>query len=148
MADTTCPVCTAALAEGETACSRCGFKLAGSTESFSPVAPEPLIPTQGAEPASEEFALLVTKGPQVGAVFYLDSPVVSVGRDPSRDIFLNDMTVSRNHAVIKRVGDGTFIEDQGSLNGTWVDGAIVENAKLHLGMTLQIGVFVLSVISG
>ena len=147
MADTTCPVCTASIPSDETACGRCGFKLAGSTESFAPVAPEGI----GAPPPelmAEEFALLVTKGPQVGAVFYLDTPVVSIGRDPSRDIFLNDMTVSRNHAVVKRVGDGTFIEGQGSLNGTWVDGEIVENARLHLGMTLQIGVFVLSVISG
>ena len=147
MADAACPVCTAPIPAGEAACRRCGFKLAGTTESFDPVVPEP-VSGLAPETASEEFALLVTKGPQVGAVFYLDTPVVSIGRDPSRDIFLNDMTVSRSHAVVKRVGEGTFIEDQGSLNGTWVDGAIAESARLHVGMTLQIGVFVLTVING
>lgn len=53
------------------------------------------------------------------------------------------MTVSRTHAKIVRTPFGTTIEDLGSLNGTWVDGAIVTAAPLHDGSTVQIGTFTL-----
>ena len=66
-----------------------------------------------------------------------------MGRDPANGIFLNDMTVSRSHAKIIRSVAGTVIEDLGSLNGTWVDGAIVNSAPLHDGSSVQIGTFTL-----
>lgn len=85
--------------------------------------------------------LAILKGPQTGSTFVLDMPEVSIGRDPSSGVFLNDMTVSRHHAVL-RIGSGTAtIEDLGSLNGTWVDGAIVNNATLQDGSSIQIGTF-------
>ena len=56
--------------------------------------------------------------------------MTTIGRDPANGIFLNDMTVSRSHARIIREGLGARIEDLGSLNGTWVDGAIVNAAPL------------------
>ena len=66
-----------------------------------------------------------------------------MGRDPANSIFLNDMTVSRAHAEIVRKPLGTVIQDLGSLNGTWVDGAIVNEAPLHDGSSIQIGTFTL-----
>ena len=87
--------------------------------------------------------LSIIKGPQNGNVFQLDGPVTTLGRDPKCSIFLNDMTVSRNHAKIVRNSLGTVIEDLGSLNGTWVDGAIVNSAALRDGTTIQIGTFTL-----
>lgn len=87
--------------------------------------------------------LSIIKGPQTGNNFELDTPEVTLGRDPSNTIFLNDMTVSRTHAKILRNATGTFIEDLGSLNGTWVDGAIVNSAPLHDGSSVQIGTFTL-----
>ena len=78
--------------------------------------------------------LSIVKGPQTGAAFELD---------PANGIFLNDMTVSRSHARIIREGLGARIEDLGSLNGTWVDGAIVNAAPLHDGSSVQIGTFTL-----
>ena len=69
--------------------------------------------------------------------------VTTIGRDPANGIFLNDMTVSRSHARIIREGLGARIEDLGSLNGTWVDGAIVNAAPLHDGSSVQIGTFTL-----
>ena len=69
--------------------------------------------------------------------------LMAIGRDPANGIFLNDMTVSRSHARIIREGLGARIEDLGSLNGTWVDGAIVNAAPLHDGSSVQIGTFTL-----
>mgnify|MGYP000773913006 FL=1 len=80
--------------------------------------------------------LSIVKGPQTGAAFELEDDVTTIGRDPANGIFLNDMTVSRSHARIIR-------EDLGSLNGTWVDGAIVNAAPLHDGSSVQIGTFTL-----
>ena len=87
--------------------------------------------------------LSIIKGPQTGNTFELEGAETSVGRDPANGIFLNDMTVSRAHARISRTARGTLIEDLGSLNGTWVDGAIVASAPLHDGSTVQIGTFTL-----
>lgn len=87
--------------------------------------------------------LSIIKGPQTGNVFELDQPEVTIGRDPSNTIFLNDMTVSRSHAKILRNAASVLIEDLGSLNGTWVDGAIVNSAPLHDGSSVQIGAFTL-----
>jgi pSer/pThr/pTyr-binding forkhead associated (FHA) protein len=56
-------------------------------------------------------------------------------------LFLNNMTVSREHAVIERDGGCIIARDRDSLNGTWVDGKIVEEAELYEGSLLQIGVF-------
>ena len=54
------------------------------------------------------------------------------------------MSVSRKHAHIDLTGIASgyaSIEDLGSLNGTWVDGAIVNKALLKDGSTIQIGTF-------
>ena len=85
----------------------------------------------------------VIVSPQTGAAFELEDDVTTIGRDPANGIFLNDMTVSRSHARIIREGLGARIEDLGSLNGTWVDGAIVNAAPLHDGSSVQIGTFTL-----
>lgn len=87
--------------------------------------------------------LSIVKGPQTGAAFELEDDVTTIGRDPANGIFLNDMTVSRSHARIIREGLVARIEDLGSLNGTWVDGAIVNAAPLHDGSSVQIGTFTL-----
>lgn len=87
--------------------------------------------------------LSIVKGPQTGAAFELEDDVTTIGRDLANGIFLNDMTVSRSHARIIREGLGARIEDLGSLNGTWVDGAIVNAAPLHDGSSVQIGTFTL-----
>lgn len=86
-------------------------------------------------------SLTIIKGPQTGSTFVLDTPEISIGRDPQSGVFLNDMTVSRHHASLKVNGQTATIEDLGSLNGTWVDGAIVNNANLMDGSTIQIGTF-------
>ena len=87
--------------------------------------------------------LSIIKGPQTGNTFQIDGAETTIGRDPANTIFLNDMTVSRAHAKSLRDGANVVIEDLGSLNGTWVDGAIVNSAPLHDGSSVQIGTFTL-----
>lgn len=87
--------------------------------------------------------LSIIKGPQTGNTFELTGTETTIGRDPANGIFLNDMTVSRSHAKVVLSPFGASIEDLGSLNGTWVDGAIVTSAALHDGSTVQIGTFTL-----
>lgn len=96
----------------------------------------------GASPQAP--TLTIVKGPSTGQTFVLSQNEITLGRDPSNSVFLNDMTVSRKHASIDlsgiRSGFAT-IRDLGSLNGTWVDGAIVSKAMLKDGSTIQIGTF-------
>ncbi|MGN0286763.1 MAG: FHA domain-containing protein [Atopobiaceae bacterium] len=116
----------------------------GATEIFRMPSSDATIPDlMGANvPASP--TLTIVKGPSTGKTFQLSGPEVSLGRDPHSDVYLNDMTVSRKHARmdISNVARGVAsIEDLGSLNGTWVDGAIVNKALLKDGSTIQIGTF-------
>lgn len=87
-------------------------------------------------------ALLVAlRGPNTGARFLLDDDEVSIGRHTEADIFLDDVTVSRRHAVFRRTDAGYDVTDVGSLNGTYVNGEIRESAPLHDGDEVQVGKF-------
>jgi hypothetical protein len=87
--------------------------------------------------------LLVMRGPNAGSRFRLDGDLTTAGRHPDSDIFLDDVTVSRQHAEFRRTptGDGFAIIDLGSLNGTYVNGERVDEARLRGGDTVQIGRF-------
>ena len=90
-------------------------------------------------------ALLVAHGgPDAGARFLLDTPVVSVGRHPDADILLDDVTVSRRHVELRAVEGGHHLVDLGSLNGTYVNGDRVDDVRLRSGMELRIGRYRLS----
>lgn len=83
--------------------------------------------------------LLVQKGPNAGARYLLNSDLVTVGRNPESDIFLDDVTVSRKHAEFHRVGKSFSVVDSGSLNGTYVNGELAERTDLVNGDSVQIG---------
>lgn len=94
-------------------------------------------------------ALLVAhEGPNRGARFLLDQDKVSVGRHPDADIFLDDVTVSRQHATFERHSGGFKVVDTGSLNGTYINNDRVDSLELRTGMELQIGKFRLSYYAG
>ena len=71
--------------------------------------------------------------------FYLDEPVVSIGRLVSNDIYLEDPFVSRHHSVIRNQGEQYVIEDVNSANGTYVNGERVDAGALEEGSIIQIG---------
>ena len=72
--------------------------------------------------------LVVRRGPNAGSTFVLDREETTVGRHPDSDIFLDDVTVSRRHAVMRHGADGYDVEDVGSLNGTYVDHERIDTA--------------------
>ena len=116
----------------------------GKTEIFRMPSADATVPDlmNAAKPVYP--TLTIVKGPHLGDTFDLDSDVITLGRDPSNSVFLNDMTVSRHHARMNLadIAQGrATIEDLSSLNGTWVDGAIVSEAELKDGSTIQIGTF-------
>ncbi len=87
-------------------------------------------------------ALVVKRGPTVGARYLLDSQVTRAGRHPESDIFLDDITVSRRHAEFARTAEGTMtVRDLGSLNGTYVNRERIEEHVLAPGDEVQIGKF-------
>ena len=137
---TQCPGCGAAIDTDDGYCPACGMPVAGATASFEPVGAE--APTEVSDVAlTEGPVLIVRKGPQPGERFFLDRPRLTVGRDPKSDIFLNDMTVSRLHAVLECASGAVSVFDSGSLNGSYVNGKCVDSAQLADGDVLQIGTF-------
>ena len=85
--------------------------------------------------------MLFRSGPSRGARFLIDRDSLSIGRAQENDIFLDDVTVSRKHATIKRNEGKFFCEDLGSLNGTYLNGSVVDRGELVDGSELQIGKF-------
>jgi len=83
--------------------------------------------------------LIVRKGPNRGSRFLLDSDLITVGRHPNADVFLDDVTVSRRHAEIKRNAGEFTVTDLASLNGTYYQGSRVESHILENESELQIG---------
>ena len=92
--------------------------------------------------------LVVQKGPGAGSRFLLDADVVSAGRHPKSEIFLDDVTVSRQHAVFRRDQDSFTVADDGSLNGTYVNRDRIESVRLKDGDEVQIGKYRLVFFSG
>ncbi|SNV22848.1 FHA domain-containing protein [Dermatophilus congolensis] len=85
--------------------------------------------------------LIVLRGPNRGARFLLDSAVTTVGRHTDSDIFLDDVTVSRRHAIFE-YKDGFFhVRDVASLNGTYVNQEMTDSAVLRSGDQVQVGKF-------
>jgi len=110
------------------------------------------VDSQG-EPSEEELTvtlperpsgaglLVVKRGPNAGARFVLDTEVTRAGRHPERDIFLDDITVSRRHAEFIKQDSGYKVRDVGSLNGTYVNRERIEESALSSGDEVQIGKF-------
>ena len=85
--------------------------------------------------------LVVRSGDQTGERFALDDHLVTIGRHPDSNIYLDDVTVSRRHAEVRHVGDAYIVRDLGSLNGTYISQERVEERQLMHGDELQIGKF-------
>jgi pSer/pThr/pTyr-binding forkhead associated (FHA) protein len=97
---------------------------------------------------TEGPALVVRSGGgRAGEHFLLEQESTTVGRSPDCDVFLDDVTVSRRHAQVLRRERQFFIEDKGSLNGTFLNRRRIESAPLEDGDELQIGKYKLTFLS-
>jgi hypothetical protein len=140
-----CQECGFQNPESANYCARCGALLVkdeGGTETT-----QTFTPDDGDDTSGEALDDLGVKGPalvvrsgggRAGEIFALDGET-TIGRSPDCGIFLDDVTVSRKHAILRDRDNGFFIEDQGSLNGTFVNRKRVESAQLDDGDELQIG---------
>ena len=114
----------------------------------APVSPSGETSVSGVEGLPMGSALLVVKrGPNAGSRFLLDQPTTSAGRHPDSDIFLDDVTVSRDHALLVRRNEQWFLDDLGSLNGTYVNRRRIDTQQLEDADELQIGKYKLTFLS-
>lgn len=148
-------------------CPECGF-VAGTAANFCPkcgayladvgVPNEPTTATYQLQDSGEIAALdvaavqdrggaaLVVRagGGREGESVPLQRDRVTIGRRPESDMFLDDVTVSRDHALVVARADGWHIDDLGSLNGTYVNRGRIDSALLHDGDEVQVGKFKLT----
>jgi hypothetical protein len=154
-----CPECGFVNAEGANYCSRCGAYLGAARE--KPAQGEPatatyridetgeLVPIELEAVVAREGAALVIRagGGRVGESFPLEGERSAIGRRPDSAIFLDDVTVSRDHALIVRRGGDWHLDDLGSLNGTYVNRHRIESVRLSDGDELQVGKYKLTFLS-
>ena len=92
--------------------------------------------------------LLVLKGAGVGGRYLLDASETKIGRDINNEIRLDDITVSRSHAMISKSSDGYSVKDLGSLNGTYLNAVSVRDSKISNGDEIQVGKYHLTLFIG
>jgi hypothetical protein len=150
-----CPECGFANGEGANYCQRCGAFLAqsesppgattatyrvGETGEFEEVTLEDVV-------ARGATLVIRAGGGRAGETFALSGDRLTVGRRPDSDIFLDDVTVSRDHAILVRRGSDYYLDDCGSLNGTYVNRRRIESHRLVDGDELQVGKYKLAYLS-
>lgn len=145
----TCPQCGFQMPTDAKFCSQCGAKLnlAESTSTMPTLDDQTLTNELSSEdiraidslPAGSAL-LIVQKGPGTGQRFLLRDDSATAGRHPKSAIFLDDVTVSRCHAIFRRAQGSYTVEDAGSLNGTYLNRSLLrEPVVLRNGDEVQIG---------
>ncbi|GAC1437697.1 MAG: hypothetical protein NVSMB51_12310 [Solirubrobacteraceae bacterium] len=146
-----CPECGFVNVESANFCQKCGSPLphegtsepatatyrVGETGDFIPVDIDAVV-SQGA-------ALVIRSGGgRAGESFPLEGERLTIGRRPDADVFLDDVTVSRDHALLIARGSDWYLDDCGSLNGTYVNRGRIESQRLEDGDELQVGKYKLT----
>ena len=145
-----CPECGFVNAEGANYCQKCGAFLGeskkGDTTEVYQVDETGEIRPVDLEEVTHEGATLVIRsgGGRSGEAFNIGGERLTIGRSPEAEVFLDDVTVSRNHALLVRRRDGLYIDDLGSLNGTYVNRRRIESHRLQNGDELQVGKYKLT----
>ena len=148
-----CPECGFVNAEGANYCQRCGAFLgepgerkAGDTTEVYQLDESGELRAVDLEEVTHESATLVIRsgGGRAGEAFNISGERMTIGRSPDAEVFLDDVTVSRNHALLVRRRDGLYIDDLGSLNGTYVNQRRIESHRLQDGDELQVGKYKLT----
>jgi pSer/pThr/pTyr-binding forkhead associated (FHA) protein len=146
-----CTACGSQNPEGARFCAQCGTRLPEPSDATATIQiADPNTETSERLLSAVDAAavdalprgramLVVQRGPGSGSRFLLDSDLVSAGRHPDSDIFLDDVTVSRRHAEFARSGETFTVSDAGSLNGTYVNRDRIDQVALKDGDEVQIG---------
>ena len=153
----TCPECGSLNVDAANFCSTCGAALARAdpmptgeppTATYRVGETGELIPVELDDVISKGPTLVIRAGGgRVGESFPLAEDRMTVGRRPDSNVFLDDVTVSRDHALLVRRGDDWYLDDCGSLNGTYVNRSRIESHRLQDGDELQVGKYKLSFLS-
>lgn len=149
MSDVVCGACGHHNPLGANYCSSCGAPLSDRDIEHTTMAiPAEEFPAvddskvfDDAELPPGTGLLLVRRGPNAGSRYVLDHPVTTLGRHPDSRVFLDDITVSRRHAEVRRTPEGYVLADVGSLNGTYLNRERVDSGPLDDGDLIQVGKF-------
>jgi len=151
-----CTECGFVNGEGANYCQRCGALLtraetAGGADGDPVTATYrideagELVPVELGEGTARGPALVIRAGGgRVGESFALDGERMSIGRRPDSEVFLDDVTVSRDHALLIRRSEDWYLDDCGSLNGTYANRSRIESHRLEEGDEVQIGKYKLT----
>ena len=139
-----CPECGFQNPEAANYCSKCGAPLHNpesgeQTQAFSPAEGEEMLAALDDLGVQGPALVVRSGGGRAGETFSPKGELTTIGRSPDCGVFLDDVTVSRRHAVLSERDGHWFIDDQGSLNGTFVNRRRVESAELSDGDELQVG---------
>jgi hypothetical protein len=147
-----CPECGFRNSDGAAFCTRCGASLVGdqaddqTTISFQPGDEDGTLGPVAGVPRDKPALVIRSGGGRAGETYALAGERTTIGRHPDADIFLDDVTVSRNHAVVVREGERFALVDEGSLNGTFVNRHRADKTVLADGDEIQIGKYKLTFI--
>jgi hypothetical protein len=128
-------------------CSKCGSVLAADEvagQTTIVFGSDEVAEAAAGESADGPTLLIRSGGGRAGEHLPLQAARETIGRAPEADLFLDDVTVSREHATIERERDGFYIRDLGSLNGTYVNRLRVARQRLADGDEVQVGKFKLT----
>jgi hypothetical protein len=149
-----CPECGFVVTEGANYCQRCGAYVGVREDARDDVTTATYVideqtgelrPVDVGDVAAASGALVIRSGGgRVGQSFPLEGERLTIGRSPDAEIFLDDVTVSRDHAVLVRRSGAWHLDDSGSLNGTYVNRRRIDSHKLEDGDELQIGKYKLT----
>ena len=143
----TCPTCSFGNSDDSNYCRRCGSRLVTADPNETTISYS--VADRDAIDETREHGLGVVLqiragGGREGETIPLDLDVITIGRSPHSDLFLDDVTVSRHHARVLRDEGGFWVEDLNSLNGTYVNRKRIEQQRLFDDDELQIGKFKLA----
>ena len=147
-----CTECGFVNAEGANYCQRCGALLPRAESPGEPATATyridetgELVPVELEEVTAHGPALVIRAGGgRVGESFAVDRERTTIGRRPDSLVFLDDVTVSRDHALLVHRSGGWHLDDLGSLNGTYVNRRRIESHRLVDGDELQVGKYKLT----
>jgi pSer/pThr/pTyr-binding forkhead associated (FHA) protein len=156
-----CTECGFVNGEGANYCQRCGSLLArdesaggapGVSSGGDPITATyrideagELVPVEIGQVTAHGPALVIRAGGgRVGESFAVGGERMSIGRRPDSEVFLDDITVSRDHALLIRRGEHWYLDDCGSLNGTYVNRSRIDSHRLEEGDEVQVGKYKLT----